>query len=288
LDLPMPLLPKPLKSAPSPSRIKKTTQVVVQPIEEVDGERAVSRSPSKSRLFSDLTDEQLKHLQRMHLIIDLDATFVSTRTDMSSYPRARKAIQAAGKEAADEALSRTFIFALGSTRMWTILRPGAMDFIEFASFYFKNIFVWSAGQSDYVEQIVSFLFPAHIPRPSVIFSWDDCRVEKKECDMAASPSKQEYVMFSKPLTDMIPHFPTDDSAHPLATMLILDDRRDIAEHNVDNLVQIPPFEPRLTTEALTAKDTCLDDFAEWLMRPEVVVSKDIRRVDKSCIFGKAT
>lgn len=252
-----------------------------------------------TQMLMALSEENFKNLQRLHLVIDLDSTFVSTRTDEASYHRAVKLLKTS-PQGEETLLKRVYLFSIGGTRMWTILRPGALEFIEFASFYFKRISVWSAGQKDYVDQIVSFLFPAHIPRPSIIFNWDDCAQEvttfssideeddntgKEEGESserkAASPSNQEYISFTKPLVDIIPHAPKGES---IEHMLILDDRRDIAEKNIENLVQIPPYEPSITLSALSAQDNALDKFVEWLMKPEVINTKDIRKVDKSKIF----
>lgn len=260
-----------------------------------------------SQMLSSLSEEAFANLQRLHLVIDLDSTFVSTRTDESSYHRAVKLLKTS--PVGEEVLTkRVYLFSIGGTRMWTILRPGALEFIEFASFYFKTISVWSAGQKDYVDQIVSFLFPAHIPRPSIVFNWDDCaqevttfsshddddddvgggggESEKSNGDAtssrkAASPSNQEFISFTKPLVDIIPHAPKGDT---LEHMLILDDRSDIAEKNIENLVQIPAYEPAISFNALTSPDTALDKFVEWLMKPEVINAKDIRKVEKSKIF----
>jgi hypothetical protein len=235
-------------------------------------------------------EENYKNIQKLHLVIDLDATFVSTSTDDNTYNKAVKILSStpAGLEVLKK---RVYLFTVGKYKMWTILRPGALEFIEFASFYFKRISVWSAGQKDYVDQIVSFLFPGHIPRPSLVFNWDDCAQEvvapkspRKTSSKAASPSNQEYVTFTKPLMDMIPYSPKGEG---LEHMLILDDRKDIAEKNIENLVQIPPYEPNINYADLTGNDNCLDRFVEWLMRPDVIGEKDIRKVDKSKIFKDA-
>lgn len=248
-----------------------------------------------SLMLSSLEDNY-KNIQRLHLVIDLDATFVSTSTDDWVYNKVVKILSSTAT-GLDILRRRVYLFTVGKYKMCTILRPGALEFIEFASFYFKRISVWSAGQKDYVDQIVSFLFPAHIPRPSLVFNWDDCsqevvstttsgRSHKKSSSnaKAASPSNQEYVTFTKPLVEMIAHGPKGEG---LENMIILDDRKDIAEKNIENLVQIPPYEPNINYSELTAQDNCLDLFVEWLMSPEVMSEKDIRKVEKTKIFRDA-
>lgn len=67
---------------------------------------------------------------------------------------------------------------------------------------------------------------------------------------------------------------------------ILDDRSDIALHNVENLIQIPPYEPRLSYRTVIKPDHALHDLVEWLMQPEVIRCRDIRTLPKDKIFQR--
>lgn len=246
---------------------------------------SVSPSPARPKGFESLTEAHFSKLQTLHLVVDLDATFVCTRTEFATHSRAMDAIDKMNPEIAKEVKSRMFVFNLDGTKMWTLLRPGATKFLEFASFYFKRVSVWSAGQADYITQIVSFLFPPHIPRPGLIFTWDDCKIgtadDKKDLD-AASPSHSEIVSFSKPLTAIIEQ--ASETGDTLANTLILDDRTDIAIGNMENLIHIPAFEPRLTPLSLSSQDNAFAQFTKWLMSPEVLSADDIRKVPKDGIF----
>jgi NLI interacting factor-like phosphatase len=272
---------------------------------------SVSPSPSRNQFFctgggGQRVDTLTDSFQRLYLVIDLDSTFVHTHTKTADYLRVMKIIDTAllspslspeKKACLVELKSRIFIFSLKgcNVNMWTILRPGASEFLEFASLYFRGVYVWSAGQKEYVEQIVSILFPPHIARPSIVFHWDDCVVgsdndefmdmEKKEDgpNKAASPSNtQEGILFTKPLVSIFSHV---RGCCSLRNTFLLDDRSDIAHHNMSNLIQIPPWEPRLTMKSLIAPENALDKLATWLMRPEVITASDVRTVDKSAIFS---
>jgi len=259
-----------------------------------------------------------KNLQTKRLVIDLDATFVSTKMDMPSYNAVMKILNAMpDKEKAKEINDRIYVFTVEGHKMWTLLRPGSLEFIEFASLYFSNVHVWSAGQQEYVHQITNILFPPHVSKPGVVFNWDDCHQGGSGAGgQAASPSNGNYIAFTKPLLAMahiLQFGDTDESKisgkqeflepdmaqeilaqvntparikaqDSLKNVLMLDDRDDIAEHNMGNLILIPAFEPKMTARSLSEDDGALNSLIEWLLSPEVLTSDDVRTLDKNSIF----
>lgn len=281
-------------------------QLLSQSVRTCDDEEQPSKpiSPAKELIMKMSSPEggsSLRPNQELHLVLDLDATLVSTKEDMRRFGRCEEILASISDPVAKRDLeSRIIQFSCGGQKMWTILRPLAVEFIEFACCYFKRISIWSAGQKDYVDSIIQLLFPSHIPRPTVVFTWDDCIQHSVEGDkvikndkvppsdssppnpslgMSASPSNHSTAPFSKPIAN-IAKLVGDDVCH----MLILDDRKDIATQNVNNLIHIPPFDPRLTKASLTKEDLCLDQFIAWLMRDDVMQATDIRTVPKSNIF----
>jgi hypothetical protein len=249
-----------------------------------------------------LTVELKENLQKHHLVIDLDATFVSSHMSMHSYHRLMKNLENMNDvQGAASIKARIYAFDVEGEKMWTVLRPGALEFIEFAMRYFRIVSVWSAGQKSYVDAVVNILFKPHMSRPALVFHWEDCARDRPPCrndqcdikvKMAASPTTPDNVSeFSKPLIEMARHCArggdTDSRMEnePLARMLMLDDRNDIAKHNPNNLIHNPPFEPNLTIYSLSLPDTVLDDLAKWLMKPEVILAADVRALDKSRIFS---
>lgn len=266
--------------------------------------------PTKSRVPSRRLPrfDKIKHLtaslQTLHLVIDLDSTFVKSWIDMKHFQRAMQCAEAIEDPfARADVMKRIHAFACQGDKFWCILRPGSVEFIEFASIYFRRISVWSAGGREYVDSVVSFLFPAHVPRPSVVFDWKDCRrvaddtipaaesaavrttTTPTTAGVAASPSNAATttdVRFLKPIQDLAVLVGDD-----ISKMLILDDRSDIATANRANLIHIPAFEPKITTKSLETCDTCLDELASWLLTPAVLTANDIRAVPKDQIFSRS-
>lgn len=254
-----------------------------------------SPTPTKLALFRSLTPAHMDRLQSLHAVLDLDSSFVYTHISNSTVKKVHEMLKSDAHLLTPEQLAelktRIFMFNIDGQRAVTVLRPGALEFIEFASFYFKSVSVWSAGQHEYVNQVVGFLFPPHVPKPGVIFSWADCKEETGGVHpgdiMDASPSNLVNVPFTKPLVELIRHMPHAVGCSP-ENVLLIDDRRDVAARNKDNLVKIPPFEPPLTLVGMyAANDRALEKLTMWFMSPEVIDADDIRRVSKDKIFTGA-
>ena len=248
-------------------------------------EKQKSPSPTGNVFGLKVPSEKIieNNIQRFSLVIDLDATFVHTLVDMIHYSRTIKLVESIDdKIVKDDLMSRIITFTLQNCRMWTILRPGTMEFIEFARYYFKDILVWSAGEKSYVEQIVSIIFPPHISKSAIIFHRDDCVPDDEiDCgDKIASPSTGDRRCLTKPL-DRI--FELNSEINHSNTF-ILDDRSDIASMNIDNLIQITPFEPKLNLQGITHSDNAFEKLTAWLLREDVLTAPDVRNLDKSNIF----
>lgn len=248
--------------------------------------------------------------QRFHLVLDLDATCVSTISfddpkGEAMYKQALESITEIEKvdaKKASELRKRIHLFSLGDQKMWTILRPFAFEFMEFAAYYFNRISVWSAGQEDYVNEIVSLLFPVYMPRPELVLSWSNCertfveydgsgKVEKVEKTLSETSSNgnSDYHSFGKPLRHLNLYL-KDKISTDLRHVMILDDRSDIAEDNINNLIQIPAYAPTSFTrnDLVYETDTAFSDLTKWLMRPEVKNASDVRRVGKKHIFKQTS
>lgn len=250
--------------------------------------RQPSPSASPSRQRARLSDDLVERLQRLHLVIDLDATFVSSHLGADSCRNLERALSTATTpeelEAVKELRKRIVFFTLDKQRVFTILRPGSLDFLDFASTYFKSVNVWSAGDREYVNEIVAILFPPHIARPGIVFHRDDCQPEDSRTGRssakarAASPSNKTMKYFSKPLSEFMKHSTSD---HTPKNTLMLDDREDIAMHNRESLIHISVYEPQLRLSELIATDNELEQIAYWLLERDVIEADDIRAVDKS-------
>lgn len=152
-----------------------------------------------------------------------------------------------------------------------IARPHIQEFLIFCFSYFKVVAVWSAGKRRYVESIVDFLFK-DIRRPHVIFTRDDL-------------DKDLNNDFTKPIQKMINNVPGLNKFMSLNNTFILDDRKTVFEHvNPDNGILIPAYKPPFTIRALRTDDLALPQLMNWLMKPEVINSDDVRLLDKNNIF----
>lgn len=155
-------------------------------------------------------------------------------------------------------------------KAWGLYRPGLGDFLDFASKYFETICVWSAGQTDYVDELVSNMFN-DIDPPFTVYTRSDCLF-------------MDHDDYSKPLQKMI-----DDPALKgrirLDNTFFLDDREANFIFNPDNGVVIPRYEPRPIISEMRKKDNRLDQFINFLISPEVIDAEDVRDIDKSKIFN---
>jgi hypothetical protein len=158
--------------------------------------------------------------------------------------------------------------------IWGVTRPNLDEFLCFCFKYFRIVAVWSAGQSKYVESICDFIF-RDIRPPHIIYSWPDCEKDTPDGHI------------EKPLQKMIDCEPHIKKYMSLTNTFVIDDRYStFANCNLGNGVLIPPYSPHPTVEALRQQEPSLLELKRWFTRPEVVMSKDVRKLDKSKIFSR--
>lgn len=151
--------------------------------------------------------------------------------------------------------------------MWGALRPHVHEFLHFCFDYFENIIVWSAGQLKYVHAICDILFVESDKQPILIYSFEDCeRTDNYLYKPLIKISQQEF----KHLT--------------LHKLMILDDNEITFSKNKDNALHIPAYEPDLSPGGIMEDDLTLINLARWLMKPEVINSEDVRKINKNDCF----
>lgn len=214
------------------------------------------------------------HIQKTdkHLVLDLDETLVHTFDD-ELYPRLSDLHLLTDPQYMNirsrlYVLTLNNIYSSDSNLMWGIQRGGLRDFLEFASKYFLHTCVWSAGKYDYVHEVCKNIFRGMKP-PTVIFTYDNCVNDKTH--------------LCKPLVDMIKD-PRVSATMSLSNTLVIDDRASTFVRNKQNGILIPAYSPQDTISDLQANDGVLEKVSKWLMKPEVVASKDVKLLDKSKIF----
>ena len=85
----------------------------------------------------------------------------------------------------------------------------------------------------------------------------------------------------KPLEQMIREIPELKSIKSLSNTLAIDDKEYTIKDNPDNGILIPQYVPKTIDE----EDDALLKLMEWLKRPDVKNSTDVRNLDKKNIFN---
>jgi len=212
-------------------------------------------------------------LTELNLVLDIDDTLVQTFDDIDSlykcpimknpkfYPvRKRVYILKFQNEEPEEDEEE-------EEMIWGVKRPHIDEFLNFANQYFRNIVIWSAGTYDYVHAIVKHLFK-QIPCPAKVFTRNDC-------------TQSEEYGYEKPLEKIYKAIP---EMNPKNTLLI-DDRQEVfVRKDPNNGIIIPPFSPDVEDYDSLTSDASFLYLKDWFMKPEVMESSDIRKVNKQNIF----
>lgn len=150
---------------------------------------------------------------------------------------------------------------------WGVTRPHAIDFLRFAFRYFKEVIIWSAGVTDYVDEICRLL--SRDLRPfKYLYTREDCIMDGDFC--------------TKPLSKLIKDHP---ELGDLNNILIVDDKMEGCLDNPDNAIEIPPYKPKATPSSIRTDDDMLLRLQAWFETDEVINSTDVRTLDKSNIFN---
>lgn len=146
-----------------------------------------------------------------------------------------------------------------------LLRPYAREFIEYISNNIGTIHIWSAGQFRYVRAIESILFPPGSRElkitPSDVLTRCNCEIT------------EEFI-----------HKDLSLHSNDLKTCLIIDDREDTFELNIENAIHIPEYKPYHSKKEILKEDDSLLRIIDWFKNSGVLNSKDVRNVNKSKIF----
>lgn len=157
------------------------------------------------------------------------------------------------------------------TEICGIRRPHLSEFLDFCFGYFKIVAVWSAGQAKYVKRICHDLFRD--------FRDPHCVYTRNHCVPIWNEEREEIL--EKPLIKMMEVIP----GMSLDNTFVIDDNLTTFERvNFENGILIPPYKPAETLEDLRKDDLRLLQLRDWFLRPEVLLSEDIRDLDKSQIF----
>jgi hypothetical protein len=214
-------------------------------------------------------------LTELNLVLDIDDTLVQTFDDIESlykcpimknpkfYPIRKRVyilkFESEGEEDEEE---------VEDELIWGVKRPHIDEFLDFASEYFRNVVIWSAGTYDYVHVIVKNIFKNYPTCPAKVFTRNDC-------------TQSEEYGYEKPLEKIYQAIP---EMNPYNTLLI-DDRHEVfLRKDPNNGIIIPPFSPDIEDYNSLTSDTSFLLLKDWFMTPQVMESNDIRKVNKQHIF----
>jgi TFIIF-interacting CTD phosphatase-like protein len=168
------------------------------------------------------------------------------------------------------------------SKIWGLHRPHLYEFLRFASEYFDNILVWSAGIRPYVDEITKQIFlESGLRSPKIVWARDNCF--------------NYQGLYHKPIAEII----NELSQRPYTTFkvdpkwtLVVDDKSHTFMQNPHNGILITPYRPGddrpgkipLMEDLLDRSDTALLQLKQWLEHPEIRDVQDIRTVDKTIIF----
>lgn len=214
------------------------------------------------------------------LILDLDETLVHTWADPAfveeykiySTPDLYYKFHPIGEPAV------AYSFTIDGTPCWGLYRPYLYEFLAFASEYFDNVLIWSAGIREYVYEIVRRIFvDTGITCPRLILSRDQC----------ATYNGTYHKPISVVTTMLESRYYETFTIDPDNT-LVVDDREYTFMANPDNGILIPPFAPEPTLEGLLDRsDDALYKLQRWLDNPRVRNSTNLAALKKDEIFSRS-
>jgi len=144
-----------------------------------------------------------------------------------------------------------------------VLRPNVASFLGWCAGTFKHIGVWSAGQKDYVNDIVDLLFTGR--KPTFVWCWEDCDAYVNDYGTMIYHKPLEFVF------DTYPQFTPRDT-------IFIDDALHSELCNAGNMITITPFNPELMPQE---PDSSLLDLKKFLKTFKK--TNDVRTIDKKII-----
>jgi hypothetical protein len=157
-------------------------------------------------------------------IFDIDETLVHTFDSKNGYKSAEK-----------NPLYELYTMDIEDDFFWGYVRPFARELLVTCSKY-GNIAFWSAGDEDYVREIVKILLkPIPEVRPMFVWSRSSCvympenKLNKKTLNEGDLKKPLEKVCLQKNIL--------------MDNIIIFDDRNDVGSENLANLLWVNAFRP---------------------------------------------
>jgi hypothetical protein len=198
------------------------------------------------------------------LVLDLDETLVRTYEDIMKLRKSKILKDPQFYPIRSQLYILTLDDDEDDSRLWGFRRPFLKEFLLYASEYFQNVCVWSAGTADYVHEVCNHIFEDY--KPDLIMTRDNCEIID---DVPYKPLKKLY--------ELIP------SANEKNTIMI-DDRDDVMKLNPNNGIMIPSYTPKTNDIDSISSDNNLIKIIHWLNNKNVMISNDVTKLNKDRIF----
>lgn len=187
----------------------------------------------------------------MNIVLDLDATLILTYEEDD----AESIYHSLNIHTENFELKKdTYFFELEEKFTWGILRPGVIDFLQWADKFFDNVIIWSAGTDSYVKKIVRILYDrSKLKYPQIVYKRSHCSFNEKNdfCKRLDQLFDQDYCRVNG-----ITKYNT----------LLLDDNRVNHKPNPDNTFLIPAYSPEITVSGIINKsDDILMRVKDWYL-----------------------
>lgn len=204
----------------------------------------------------------------MNLVLDLDQTLICSKSNSEISLKRLKMF-----EKNPELKYKVYYFGKGEDLIWGVYRPGLTEFIQWATDFFDNVIVWSAGTNIYVKEITRAIWnEAGLVYPTIIFSREKCTGVNEHTHK------------------IMENLFNDESAKKLNitkyNTVILDDNLNTISKNKDNSIYIVPYSPHFTRNGIAnTEDNSLDKVRKWFesLKKDIKNNSkfDIRKYDKS-------
>lgn len=171
-------------------------------------------------------------------VLDIDSSLVDMFGTSHNWPNAKA--HAEKKNSRIVYLDKTYSF------MWGTKRPHLEHFLETCKQNFDMVGVWSAGQHQYVTEVVKEIFPYE---PDFVWTRNDCVMSK---------TYKGDVYRQKPLILLKSRLPQID----LKRTLIFDDYQVVCEQDTLNHIYLRPWEFQF--DGITKPDPTLCNAAKWI------------------------
>jgi len=168
----------------------------------------------------------------------------------------------------------------GNYSMWGLYRCYLEEFISYIIENFRNVYIFSAGSKKYINKIVENIFTPLKYKPPIILDYNHINHDKDTGNI------------QKPLSKILEQTKGEAT---IENTIIIDDREDTFELNIDNGILIPRFstddengdENVVTIEnikSILKSDKALQELIVFFEKNKHI--DDVRKWDKSNIFSK--